>query len=169
MPRTFRVPMLKSILLVLLLAVAICAAAIVWSFTSGLTWTGICLLVVTGPMAIIFWYMLYINPANSFVVLDEEGVYIQAAPFFKAAVPYGEIERSFDADLQADEAMQLVKEHRVMRYGKYRSGIFELPSGKKAYVLTNSDQVFGIETGERYYLIGCKGLDELRQGVAERL
>lgn len=112
----FSVPMTKSIILMLLAAEVVCAAAIVWAFMSGLTWTGICLLAVVGPLTAIFWYMLYINPSNSVVALTEEGVYIQAPPFFKATIPYGEIQRTFEGNLKTDAALALVKEHRVMRY-----------------------------------------------------
>lgn len=150
---TYHVPMHRLVSLIFMIAVALVAGVVVWCFRSGFLWSGLCTIAVAGPLTLMYWYMLLVNPARAAIGVSDEGITISAAPFTEVALPLGEIRRVFEANMK-DENLAISKLKRAMRFGKYKSGTFILKSEQTAVVLTNSNQVLGLEVGETLYLLG---------------
>lgn len=149
----YKIPMNKLILASLLAFVVAVTAAVTWSFNSGLTWTAICLIVVAGPLSMLYWYMLYINPKRASITVADEGILLAAPPFANAIIPWAAVEKVFAAK-HTDPEFKISKTKKFMSFGRYRSGIAELENGKEAVIVTNQPDILCIQTEERYYLLG---------------
>ncbi|MGE4506113.1 MAG: hypothetical protein AB7D51_12260 [Desulfovibrionaceae bacterium] len=161
---TYSVPMHRMVTIIFVLSVAVVAGAIVWCFRSGLTWSGICALAVAGPLTLMYWYMLLVNPARTSISVSAEGITVEAPPFLKLAIPREDISRTFEGSLD-DENLGIEKLDGAMRFGGYRNGRFVLKNGRKAVILTNKKRVFGLETADTLYLLGPAALDEFMADV----
>lgn len=159
MANSYKIPMSKLVLTVFLLCVAAVAAAVAWSFNSGLTWTGICLIAVAGPLSIFYWYMLYITPKRAVVTVADEGLLLSAPPFASAIIPWASVKTAFPANLVADETFKVTKTKKMMHFAGYRSGVVEVKDSKEAVIVANRPDVMCIETEERFYLIGPSDMD----------
>jgi hypothetical protein len=165
MTTIFKIPMSKTVLTFFLLVVAVVAAAVAWSFNSGLTWTGICLIAVAGPLSLFYWYMLYITPKRASVTVAEQGVLLTAPPFASAVIPWASVVKTFRVDLKKDADFQFTKTKKYMTFGAYRSGMVEIKDGREAAVVANRNDVLCIQTEERYYLIGPSDLPGFLEAV----
>lgn len=164
MHTTYRIPMNRLVPVALLLCVAAISATVAWSFKSGLTWTGICLIVVAGPLALLYWYMLYVNPRRAAITVAEEGILLAAPPFASAVIPWASVEKTFAARLD-DPAFSVRKARKFMHFAGYRSGVVELASGREAVIVSNRIDVLCLETAERYYLLGPTDLAQFAESV----
>lgn len=151
---TFSVPMHRAVSIVFMTLVAAVAGVVVWCFRSGFLWSGICMIAVAGPLTVMYWYMLLVNPARTVIGVSPEGISVEAPPFTKIAVPLEAMARVFETDLKTDESLTVGKLEGAMRFGKYKNGRFTLKDGRAAVIVTNSDQVLGIETADTLYLLG---------------
>jgi hypothetical protein len=167
MTKIFPVPMRGVVIGLLLVFVAAVTAATVWSFRSGIMWTGICLLAVAVPITALYWYMLYINPSRTRVMVDEGRVFVEAPPFLRASVTLDKVTRAFVTDLETDETLSPMKKDRCMAYFGYRSGMFTLPAGREAVVVSRSKRVLCLKTPDLFYVLGPKDVDELAEAVRE--
>lgn len=158
MATTYKIPMKKIILVALLAFVAAVAAAVTWSFRSGFMWSAICLIAVAGPLSVLYWYMLYINPRRASITVADEGVLLAAPPFASAVIPWAAVLKSQPVSL-TDEAYTPVKNRKVMHFGGYRSGIVELKGGKEAVIVANRPDALCLETEDRFYLLGPDDLE----------
>jgi len=165
MTTIFKIPMSKTVLTFFLLIVAIVAAAVAWSFNSGLTWTGICLIAVAGPLSLFYWYMLYITPKRASVTVADEGILLAAPPFASAVIPWASVVKTIRVDLKKDEDFKFTKTRKYMTFGAYRSGMVEIKDGKEAVVVTNRPDVLCVQTEERFYLIGPSDLPGFLEAV----
>jgi hypothetical protein len=165
MTTIFKIPMSKTVLTFYLLIVAVVAAAVAWSFNSGLTWTGICLIAVAGPLALFYWYMLYITPKRASVSVGDEGLLLSAPPFASAVIPWASVVKTFRVDLRKDEDFRFTKTKKYMTFGGYRSGVVEIKDGKEAVVVANRHDVLCIQTEERFYLLGPSDLPGFLEAV----
>ena len=165
MATTYKVPMNKYILTLFLLSVAAVAAAVAWSFNSGLTWTGICLIVVAGPLSIFYWYMLYITPKRAAITVADEGILLAAPPFASAVIPWASVEKTFDANLKTDEAFKITKAVKHMSFGGYKSGVVKVRDGKEAVIVANRPDVICFQTADRFYLLGPSDLEGFKEAV----
>ncbi|WP_319543087.1 PH domain-containing protein [uncultured Pseudodesulfovibrio sp.] len=165
MATTYKVPMHTFILALFLIAVTAVAAAVAWSFNSGLTWTGICLIAVAGPLSIFYWYMLYITPKRASITVADEGILLAAPPFASAVIPWASVEKIFDANLNTDEAFKITKAKKHMSFGGYKSGVVLIKDDKEAVVVSNRPDVVCIQTAERFYLLGPSDLEGFREAV----
>lgn len=154
---SYKIPMSKLVLTLFLCCMAVIAGAVTWSFNSGFTWSGICLIIVAGPLSIFYWYMLYINPKRATVTVADEGILLSAPPFSSAVIPWASVEKVFPAKL-TDPAFAIHKTKKIMQFAGYNSGIVELAGGKEAIIVANRPDILCIQTGERYYLIGPSDL-----------
>lgn len=168
MHKLYRVPMSPVVIVLFLLAAAAVAALVVWSFNSGIKWTGICLLAVTVPLGGFYWYMLYVNPSRSEILLTDDGVLVNAPPFLEAAVPWGTIESVFVANIDTDERLAIKETKRIMKFGAYRSGLVTLAGGNEAVILTRSNQVVCLVVKDRYYLLGPRDVEALADQCLEQ-
>ncbi|WP_319467742.1 PH domain-containing protein [uncultured Pseudodesulfovibrio sp.] len=159
MANTYKIPMKKIVLIALLAFIAVVAAAVTWSFRSGLLWTGICLIAVAGPLSILYWYMLYINPKRASITVADEGVLLAAPPFASAVIPWAAVEKAFPVNLVTDEDFKAVKTKKMMQFAGYRSGIIELKGSKEAVVVANRPDVLCLQTEERFYLLGPSDIE----------
>ncbi len=169
MHKTYRVPMNPVVILFFLLAAAGIAALVAWSFSSGIKWTGICILAVMLPLGGFYWYMLYVNPARSEIALSDEGVLVNAPPFIEVAIPWGTIESVFVADLESDDRLAVKEAKRIMKFGAYRSGLVTLKSGAEAVLLTRSRRVVCLVAGDRHYLLGPAAVDSLAEDCSSKV
>ena len=165
MASTYKVPMSNLVLTAFLLVVAVVAGAVAWSFNSGLTWTGICLIAVAGPLSIFYWYMLYITPKRATITVAEEGVLLAAPPFASAVIPWASVEKTFRVDLRADKDFRIGKTKKYMTFGGYKSGVVEVRDGQEAVIVTNRSDVLCIQTKERFYLLGPSDLPGFLEAV----
>ncbi|WP_316896654.1 PH domain-containing protein [Pseudodesulfovibrio indicus] len=165
MTTIFKIPMSKTVLTFFLLIVAVVAAAVAWSFNSGLTWTGICLIAVAGPLSLFYWYMLYITPKRASVTVADEGILLAAPPFASAVIPWASVVKTLRVDLKKDEDFKFTKTRKYMTFGAYRSGVVEIKDGKEAVVVTNREDVLCVQTEERFYLIGPSDLPGFLEAV----
>lgn len=165
MTTIFKIPMSKTVLTFFLLVVAVVAAAVAWSFNSGLMWTGICLIAVAGPLALFYWYMLYITPKRATVTVADEGILLAAPPFASAVIPWASVVKTFPVDLRRDEAFKIAKTKKFMSFGGYRSGVVEIGDGKEAVIVSNRHDVLCVQTGERFYLLGPSDLPGFMEAV----
>lgn len=165
MTSTYSVPMNRLVLVLFLLVVAAVAAAVTWSFNSGLTWTAICLIAVAGPLSIFYWYMLYITPKRASITVAEEGILLAAPPFASAVIPWASVVKTFPVDLKADEAFKIAKTQKYMTFGGYKSGVVTVKDGKEAVIVANRSDVLCIQTGERFYLLGPSDLPGFTESV----
>jgi hypothetical protein len=166
MHTTYKIPMNRLVPVALLLCVAATSAVVAWSFKSGLTWTGICLIVVAAPLALLYWYMLYVNPRRAAITVAKEGILLAAPPFASAVIPWASVEKTFAARLD-DPAFAVRKAKKFMHFAGYRSGVVELESGREAVIVSNRPDVLCLQTSERFYLLGPTGLDQLVQSVEQ--
>jgi hypothetical protein len=157
--------MSKLILTLFLLAVACVAAAVAWSFNSGLTWTGICLIAVAGPLSLFYWYMLYITPKRATITVAEEGVLLAAPPFASAVIPWAAVEKTFPVNLATDDAFKIAKTKKYMTFGGYKSGVVEVKDGTEAVIVSNRPDVLCIRTADRLYLLGPSDLPGFMEAV----
>ena len=158
MAATFKIPMSKTVLTFFLLAVAAVAGAVTWSFRSGLTWTGICLTAVAGPLALFYWYMLYITPKRATITVADEGILLAAPPFASAVIPWASVVKVFPANLVTDEAFRIAKAKKHMSFGGYKSGQVLVADNREAVIVANRPDVLCIQTEDRYYLLGPSDL-----------
>ncbi|NDV18300.1 hypothetical protein GO013_02575 [Pseudodesulfovibrio sp. JC047] len=165
MATTYKVPMHKSIIALFLLTVAGIAAAVAWSFNSGLQWTAICMITVAGPLAIFYWYMLYITPKRASITVADEGILLAAPPFASAVIPWASVEKTFPANLKTDEAFQIVKAKKHMSFGGYKSGIVIVQDEKEAVIVSNRPDVMCIQTADRVYLLGPSDLEGFEKSI----
>lgn len=165
MATTYTIPMSKTVLTIFLLFMAAVAAAVTWSFNSGMTWTGICLIAVTGPLSAFYWYMLYITPKRAMVTVADEGILLAAPPFASAVIPWASVIKVFRVDLLADEAFRITKSRKYMTFGGYKSGVVEVKDGKEAVIVANRNDVLCIQTEERFYLLGPSDLPGFMEEV----
>lgn len=165
MATTFKVPMSKLVLALFLLFVAAVAAAVAWSFNSGLMWTGICLIAVAGPLSIFYWYMLYITPKRASITVAPEGILLAAPPFASAVIPWASVEKTFPANLTLDDAFQVTKSKKHMSFGGYKSGVVLVKDGKEAVIVANRKDVLCIQTADRFYLLGPSDLSGFTEAV----
>jgi hypothetical protein len=165
MTTIYKIPMSKTVLTFFLLVVAVVAAGVAWSFNSGLTWTGICLIAVAGPLALFYWYMLYITPKRASVTVADEGILLAAPPFASAVIPWASVVKTFRVDLKKDEDFKFTKTRKYMTFGAYRSGMVEIKDGKEAVVVANRHDVLCIQTEERFYLLGPSDLPGFLEAV----
>ncbi|BCS88030.1 PH domain-containing protein [Pseudodesulfovibrio sediminis] len=154
MSTTYKIPMSKAVLTFFLLIVAAVAAAVAWSFRSGIMWTGICLIAVAAPLAIFYWYMLYITPKRASVTVAEEGILLAAPPFASAVIPWASVEKVFQVEMRTDEAFKISKTKKFMTFGGYKSGVVLVKDGKEAVIVANRSDVLCIQTADRFYLLG---------------
>jgi len=154
MANTYKIPMNRLVLAALLLFVAAVTAAVAWCFRSGLTWSAISLIAVAGPLSLLYWYMLYINPKRAAITVAEEGILLSAPPFASAVIPWASVEKVFRGNLKTDESLAVAKSRKIMQFAGYRSGLVELTGGEEAVVVANRPDVVCIRTAERYYLLG---------------
>jgi len=155
----------KFILALFLIAVGAVAAAVAWSFNSGLTWTGICLVAVAGPLSIFYWYMLYITPKRATITVADEGILLAAPPFASAVIPWASVEKTFDANLNTDEAFKITKAKKHMSFGGYKSGVVLVQDDKEAVIVSNRPDVVCIQTADRFYLLGPSDLEGFKETV----
>ncbi len=168
MEERFSVRMASKVLVLFFAAVAVVSFATAWSFRSGYTWTGICLIAVAGPLAVFYWYMLYVNPLRASLVLDDEGLSLEAPPFLEATLPYGAIQRAFVGDLKADPRLQAKEDKRIMRFFGYVSGSCILQGGQEAVILANRSRVVCLEGEGLYVLVGPDGMQRLIETLHKR-
>ncbi|MEF2232325.1 MAG: PH domain-containing protein [Pseudodesulfovibrio sp.] len=154
MANTYKIPMNRLVLAALLLFVAAVTAAVAWCFRSGLTWSAISLIAVAGPLSLLYWYMLYINPKRAAITVAEEGILLAAPPFASAVIPWAAVEKVSRGDLKSDADLAVVKSRKIMQFAGYRSGVVELAGGGEAVIVTNRPEVLCIRTAERVYLLG---------------
>ena len=167
MTTLFKVPMDRKVLALFLLVMACVAAVTAWSFNSGLTWMGICLIVVFGPLSLFYWYMLYITPKRATITVADEGILLAAPPFSSAVIPWASVTRVFQANLLTDDAFRVVKTVKFMAFGGYRSGVVEIPGGREAVIVANRPDVLCIQTEARYYLLGPTDMAGFAQAVEQ--
>nr|WP_287410705.1 PH domain-containing protein [Pseudodesulfovibrio sp.] len=165
MATTYKVPMHRVILALFLIAVTAIAATVAWSFNSGLTWTGICLIAVAGPLSIFYWYMLYITPKRAAITVAEEGILLAAPPFASAVIPWASVEKTFEANLKTDEAFKIVKAKKHMSFGGYKSGVVLIKDDKEAVIVSNRPDVLCFQTADRVYLLGPSDFEGFKEAV----
>lgn len=158
MAATFKIPMSKLVLTLFLLCVAAVAGAVTWSVRSGLTWTAICLVAVAGPLALFYWYMLYITPKRASITVADEGILLAAPPFASAVIPWASVVKVFPANLLTDDAFQITKSVKHMSFGGYKSGLVRVKDDKEAVIVSNRQDVLCIQTEDRFYLLGPSNL-----------
>jgi len=159
--RVFRVPMNRWVILGFFLVVTVVAAATAWAFRSGLTWTAICLIAVAGPLALLYWYMLLVNPARAEIRLSEDGLHVLGPPFLDLAVPWDSLGRLEEANLGSDPVFGLQESKRGMKFGQYRCGVFTLKGGGEAFVLGNNNTALFVDAGDTRLLLAPSDLQEL--------
>lgn len=162
---TFKVPMSKMVLTLFLLFVAAVAAAVAWSFNSGLLWTGICLIAVAGPLSVFYWYMLYITPKRATITVAPEGILLAAPPFASAVIPWASVIKVFPGNLVIDDTLKVRKTKKFMRFAGYRSGLVELENAKEAVIVSNRPDVLCIQTEDRYYMLGPSDMPGFTEAV----
>ena len=152
---SFKVTMTRLVIGIFFLLVVLTAGITAWAFGVGLTWTGICLAVVAGPLSLLYWYMLWANPARTRITVLDEGLHLKVPPFFTASVPWETIRKVFEADLDLT-ALGIGEAQRSMRFGGYVSGVFDLEGkvGGQALVIARPGQVVCVETDTRLYVLG---------------
>ncbi|CCH50146.1 PH domain-containing protein [Pseudodesulfovibrio piezophilus] len=165
MARIYKIPMSKVVLTIFLLFVAAIAAAVAWSFNSGLLWTGICLVAVAGPLAIFYWYMLYITPKRAAITVADEGILLAAPPFASAVIPWASVVKVFPANLKTDDDFKIGKTKKFMEFIGYRSGVAELKNKQEAVIVANRIDVLCIQTEERFYLLGPSDMEGFTKDV----
>ncbi|MGE4292032.1 MAG: hypothetical protein AB7E32_07475 [Desulfovibrio sp.] len=163
----FRVPMNRWVVFGFILSVAVVAGTTAWSFRSGLTWTGICLIAVAGPLALLYWYMLLVNPARAEITEDTDGLLLSGPPFLDLALPWSDVTRVDRVDLKSDPKLAITGTKRGMKFGLYRCGTFTLADGGEAFVLGNSNNAVFVDAGEVRLLLAPSNPDELLLAVQE--
>ncbi|SKA81827.1 PH domain-containing protein [Paucidesulfovibrio gracilis DSM 16080] len=166
--RVFRVPMNRWVIFGFFLAVAVVAAATAWAFRSGLTWTGICLIAVAGPLSLLYWYMLLVNPARAEVRLGEEGLHVLGPPFLDLAVPWEAIQEIRSLELNGDHDLAVRDSKRGMKFGGYRCGVFSIKNGETAHVLGNKNQGVLVRTSDTRILLAPDDPDEFFNALEAR-
>jgi len=169
MAAIFPVPICRKVPLSFLLFIAAVTAATVWSVRSGFLWTGICLVAVTAPLTVLYWWMLWVNPSRTRLMVDGGDLLIDAPPFLKANQPLSGVSRAFVGSLSAEADFRDLQKEQCMAYFGYRNGVFKTASGKNAIVVARGDRVLCLETPERWYLLGPKDLDGLVAAVGEHI
>ena len=169
MANTYKIPIKPIIPILLLIFVAAVTAAVSWCFRSGLTWSGISLMAIGGPLAMLYWYMLYINPKRAVITVADEGILLSAPPFASAVIPWAAVEKVFSGNLKTDETLAVAKSRKIMQFAGYQSGLVELKSGGEAVIVTNRPDVLCIRTGDRYYLLGPSALEDFTADVKAKL
>lgn len=167
MASIYTIPMSRAVLALFLAVMAGVAAVVAWSFNSGLTWTGICLIAVAGPLGLFYWYMLYITPRRARITVSEEGILLAAPPFASAVIPWASVEKHFPADLKRDEAFKIAKTRKYMTFGGYKSGVVEVKDGREAVIVSNRNDVLCLKTAERFYLLGPSDLKGFTEAVEQ--
>lgn len=167
MTTTYKVPMKKYVLAIFLIAVACVSAAVVWSFNSGIMWTGICLIAVAGPLSAFYWYMLYITPKRATISVADEGILLAAPPFASAVIPWASVTKTFEANILTDETLKVGKSKKLMQFAGYRSGVVILKSGTEAVFVTNRPDVLCVQTEDRIYILGPSDKDGFVEKVTE--
>jgi len=157
MAATFKIPMSKVVLALFLIAVAAVAGVVTWSFRSGLTWTGICLIAVAGPLAAFYWYMLYVTPKRARITVADEGILLAAPPFASAVIPWASVIKRFPVNL-GDEDFRITKAVKHMSFAGYKSGLVKVKDGREAVVVANRRDVLCLQTEDRFYLLGPSDL-----------
>lgn len=165
MAKTYKFPMSKTVLTLFLLFVACVAAAVAWSFNSGLTWTAICLIAVAGPLSIFYWYMLYITPKRASITVADEGLLLAAPPFASAVIPWASVTKTFPANLVTDEDFKVEKTVKFMTFGGYKSGVVQVKDNREAVIVSNRPDVLAVQTEDRYYLLGPSDLEGFMEEV----
>lgn len=168
MEERFTVQMSNTVIIVFFTAVAIITSATAWSFRSGFTWTGICLIAVAAPLAIFYWYMIYVNPTRASISMDETLLHVYAPPFLDAKIPYATISRAFMADLKRDSRLQAKEDKRIMRFFKYICGSYTMQSGGEAIILSNKKDVVCLESDGLYLLLGPDGMTRFKETLAKQ-
>lgn len=162
---TFNVPMHRAVSIIFMLCVALVTGVVVWCFRSGFLWSGICTIAVAGPLTLMYWYMLLINPARAFISVSEEGIVLDAPPFSKFAVEFAAITSMSEMNMKTDESLSIHKLEGAIRFGKYRNGRFTLKDERAAVILTNSNRVLALETEDKIYLLGPSEFDAFVEAV----
>lgn len=165
MAKTYKIPMKPIIPILLLLFVAAVTGAVAWCFRSGLMWSAISLIAIGGPLSMLYWYMLYINPKRASITVADEGILLSAPPFASAVIPWASVENVFPGNLATDETLTIKKSKKIMQFAGYRSGLVELESGDEAVIVSNQKDVLCIKTSDRYYLLGPSDLEGFIQEV----
>lgn len=164
----FAVPMRPAVKAGYLLFAAGTTAAAVWSFRSGLLWTGLCILAVAVPLILLYWFMLFVNPARSRVIVSRGSLLMEAPPFLKASTELAGC-RAFVANLKDAPNLAPLEKVRCMAYFGYRAGEFKTPGGKQVFAAARGDRVLCIETPSRYLLLGPADLDGLMGAVSAHI
>jgi len=159
MASTYKIPMKPIVPALLLIFVVGVTAAVAWCFRSGLTWSGISLAAIAGPLAMLYWYMLYINPKRAAITVADEGLLLAAPPFASAVIPWASVEKVFPGNLRLDDNLAVAKSRKIMQFAGYQSGLVELKGGEEAVIVTNRPDVLCIKTAERLYLLGPSDLE----------
>lgn len=166
--QSFKVSMTKKVIGIFFALAGLTAAAAAWAFGAGLTWTGICLVVVGGPLSLLYWYMLWANPARTRITLLDEGLHIKTPPFFTAAVPWETVTRVFESAFD-EKALGMGEAQRSMRFGGYVSGVFkrEGTGDGQVLVVARPGPVICVDTGTNLYVLGPNRPRDLRKALAE--
>lgn len=167
MSAIFPVPICRKVPLSFLLFIAIVTTATVWSVRSGFLWTGICLVAVTAPLTVLYWWMLHVNPSKTRLMVEEGNLLIDAPPFLKANQPLAGVSRAFVTQMSAETDFKDLSKEQCMAFFGYKNGIFKTASGKEAIVVARGDRVLCLETEERWYLLGPKDVDGLAEAVGK--
>ncbi|MDK2954537.1 MAG: hypothetical protein PWQ57_33 [Desulfovibrionales bacterium] len=166
--QSYPVPMRGAVKLAYFCAVAVTAAVAAWCFRAGFMWSGIFLTAVAGPFAVLYWYMLSVNPARTEIQVLDDGFRITAPPFVDTAVLFSDMEQVFESDL-SDPALSFKKHNRAMRFGGYVAGVFELKDGTEAIAVSNKKQVVCVRTPQRMLILGPDRVHELAIELAARM
>ncbi|MFW5838286.1 MAG: PH domain-containing protein [Desulfovibrionaceae bacterium] len=165
--KSYSVSMRRTVKLAFFTAVAVTAAVAAWCFKAGFMWSGIFLVVVAAPFAGLYWYMLSVNPARTEIQILDDGMRVKAPPFVDEAVLWDDVQQVFESDL-SDAALAFKGHSRAMRFGGYRTGVFELKAGGEVVVVANGRKVVCVRTQDRLYVLGPDQVGELAAELAVR-
>lgn len=165
--RVFRVPMNRWVIFGFFLAVTGITATTAWAFRSGLTWTAICLIAVAGPLSLLYWYMLLVNPARAEIGLTNDGLTLSGPPFLDLALPWSDVTHIERIDMGTDPKLAAKTTKRGMKFGLYRCGVFILADGREAFVLGNNNDAVFLDAGEVLLLLAPDLAIELFEALQE--
>lgn len=171
MNKIFRVPMKAWVVGLLLIFAIMVMAATVWSFRSGIFWTGVCIVAVGFPFIGLYWWMLYVNPSKTKIEIRENGeLRVTAPPFLTAKMDLGTVESArVVPNMDKDPILGSLSRERSMDYLGFKSGMFSTNSGTSVLLVSRSTKVLELRTDKLTYAFGPKEFDEFLAAVREHV
>ncbi|EPR43661.1 hypothetical protein dsx2_2088 [Desulfovibrio sp. X2] len=167
-PDVFTVPQTLGVIGGVLLLACGAAWLTAWFYRGGMYTAGTVMLVVFVPMLYLLWFILYMKPSDTRILVGEDGLVIEVPPYCTVRVSADSIRKAYRCDMRKESHLQGLARDTGTSVGGYKAGIFKA-EGREAVIVSRRRDVICLVTDERLVALGPRDLSGLAAALERRL